>query len=115
MQLRSKSRVSYAFCAAMIGAATFVLTLQVERAVAKPKCYNGVSCTIKNSNCGFWSGSTCANAGGTQDVDTACPMNGNGWVQVQAPCGTKLNWSFPYFCTTPTGQTCGTDSNVCPP
>jgi hypothetical protein len=94
---------------------SFVVTFTVEPIVAQVQCYQGVSCTINSTTCGFCGGSLCANAGGTQDVDQTKPIQGhNGWISIHAPCGTVLDWSAPYICDTPTSNTCGHDSQTCP-
>lgn len=78
---------------------------------ANATCNVGKACAL-NSTCNFWGGYVCANVGGLQDTN-ACKLDANGWQSTIGACGTKLTWTAPMWCITPSGGTCGTNSLPC--
>ena len=99
------------FVASLLAAVvTFAWTAEKANAL---DCYPGISCFVKNSNCGFWGGINCGNIGGQQDHKDGCTQDPNGWYASGGQCGTVLKWSLPYWCMTPSLEKCGTNTLPC--
>lgn len=110
--MKARLRVWKAFSVfGLVGSGVFA-SLFVTQSAQAFNCMAGVSCTLKNSNCGAWGGITCANAGGQQDT-SGCANQLAGWLPDTGACGTVLKWTGPFTCITPSTGTCGTNSLPC--